>query len=95
MERRISLKEAFRESGYGLKPVDNPNLKNVEILMLEFNGRSKTASGRITKTLTDFEILKLFWEDFLTKEGVKRLEIKNVQPSINNIHQIVETFLEE
>lgn len=95
LERRISLKEAFRESGYGLKPVDNPNLKNVEILMLEFNGRSKTASGRITKTPTDFEILKLFWEDFLTKEGVKRLEIKNVQPSINNIHQIVETFLEE
>lgn len=93
LDRQIPLKEAFQQSGYGLKPVNNPNLKNVEVLMLEFNGRSKTASGRITKTPTDFEILKLYWEDFLTKEGVKKVEIKNVQPSTENINQIVKEFL--
>ena len=93
LDRKIPLKEAFQQSGYGLKPVNNPNLKNIEILMLEFNGRSKTASGRITKDPTDYEILKLFWEDFLTKEGVKKVEIKNVQPSTENINQIVKEFL--
>ena len=95
LDKKISLEEAFQQSGYGLKPVNNPNLKNVEVLMLEFNGRSKTASGRITKTPTDFEILKMYWEDFLIREGVKKMEIKNVQPSTDNIHQIVKAFLEE
>ena len=90
---KISLKEAFKQSGFGIEPVHNPNLKNVEVLMLELNGRSKTASGRITKTPTDFEILKLFWEDFLNKEGVKKIEIKNVQPSTDNINIIVKEFL--
>ncbi|MBO2546007.1 hypothetical protein J0871_16440 [Salegentibacter sp. BDJ18] len=95
LENRISIEEAFEQSGYGLKPVNNPNLKDLEVLMLEFNGRSKTVSGRITKTPTDFEILKLFWEDFLKNEGVKKVAIKKTQPSTDNINQIVKEFLEE
>ncbi|TRO66946.1 hypothetical protein [Christiangramia sabulilitoris] len=95
LETKMSLKEAFKASGYKIKPVNNPNLKGVEVLMLELNGRSKTKSGRITKTPTDFEILKLYWKDFLTREGVKKIEIKNVQPSTDNINQIVKAFLEE
>lgn len=95
LESDITLKEAFKNSGFGIKPVNNPNLNGVEVLMLEFNGRSKTKSGRITKSPTDFQILKLFWEDFLLKEGVNKVAIKNVQPSTDNINTIVKEFLAE
>ncbi len=95
LQTKVSLQEAFEQSGFGITPVNNPNLKNIEVLMLEINGRSKTASGRITKTPTDYEILKLFWDDFLIREGVKKVAIKNVQPSTSNINQIVKEFLKD
>lgn len=90
---KVSLKEAFLNSGFSLKPVNNPNLKNIEFLFLEINGRSKSISGRITKTPSDYEILKLFWEDFMEKEGVEKYAIKNVQTSTDDISLIVKKFL--
>ena len=95
LEKETSLEVAFEDSGFGILPVNNPNLKDIEVLMLELNGRSKTRTGRITKTPTDFEILKLFWEDFLRGEGVKEIAIRNVQPSTDHIKQIIAEFLEE
>ena len=95
LDEDITIEEAFKQSGYRIKPVNNQNLNGVEILMLEFNGRSKTETGRITKTPTDFEILKLFWKDFLQREGVEHIAIKKAQPSTDKINQIVKEFLAE
>ena len=93
LDEKISIEEAFKKSGYGIEPVNNPNLKNIEFLILEINGRSKTKTGRITKTPSDFEILQLFWKDFLEREGVKKYAIKNTQPSTDKISQIIKKFL--
>ena len=76
-----------------LKPVNNPNLENIEFLILEINGRSKTKTGRITKSPSDFEIFKLFWSDFLEREGVTNYAVKNVQTSSDDINLIIRNFL--
>lgn len=93
LEEKVSLKEAFENSGFGIEPVNNPNLKNIEFLLLEINGRSKTKTGRITKTPSDFEILKVFWVDFLENEGAKKVSVKNVQTSTDDINLILKKFL--
>lgn len=93
LDENIPIEEAFRESGFGIKPVNNPNLQDVEILILEINGRSKTKTGRITKSPSDFEIIKLFWENFLENEGVRKYAVKNVQTSTDDINLIIRKFL--
>lgn len=94
-DQYTSMKEAFKSSGYGIKAVNNPNLNNVEFLLLEINGRSKSSSGRITENITDYEILKLFWEDFLYSEGAEKVEVVKVASSSSEIESVVSSFLEE
>ena len=42
-----NAKAFFSKSGYGIVPVQNENLKDVEVLMLEVYDRSKSESGRV------------------------------------------------
>lgn len=87
------LKQVFKESGYGITPVKNPNLKNAEILLLELYDRSKTKSGYITQYPSDFQILKLFWEDFFEKSGVARYEVVETVSSVDEAGSIFDAFI--
>lgn len=87
------LIEVFKNSGFGLTPVVNENLSNIEILMLEVYDRSKDKGGRITKQPSDFEILKLFWNDFFEKSGAKRFEIRETCSSEADLETILNSFI--
>lgn len=87
------LKAVFKESGYGITPVKNPNLKNAEVLMLELYDRSKTKSGYITQYPSDFQILKLFWEDFFEQSGVAKYEVVETGSSVDEASQIFDAFI--
>ncbi|WP_179352193.1 hypothetical protein [Winogradskyella vidalii] len=84
-----NLKDFFKTSGYGIIPIDNENLKNTEILVSELYDRSlNRTTGSQTVSPNDFEILTLFWEDWLKQSGVKHYKILDTANS-------KEEFLEE
>lgn len=83
----------FKEHNYGIVKVDNPNLAHVEVLALEFYDRSLTASGTPTVYPSDWEILKLFWSDWLEKSGVKRYEIRPIATSQQEVEEAILKFI--
>lgn len=90
-----SLEAAFESSGYGLTPVANNSLADIEILMLEVYDRSKDASGRLTREPSDFEILNLFWSDFFKKSGVKRYKIVEACSSEAQLEASLRAFIQD
>lgn len=84
----------FSEEGYGITPVQNELLKEVEILVLEIDDRSLNESGNSTKEISDYKIIKLFWEDWLTKSGVKRFELFTKASSKSEVQDHVNKFLQ-
>ncbi|MBS9525849.1 hypothetical protein KI659_17645 [Litoribacter alkaliphilus] len=87
------LKQFFEKNGYGIVPVDNPILENVEILALEFNDRSLDHAGNATVYPTDYEILELFWTDWMEKSGVKRFKMKRTLTSEMDAEQEILGFM--
>lgn len=69
-----NLKQFFNKEKYGLVPVENEKLKNLEVLGLEFYERSETKNGNILRTPSDLEIITLFWEDWMRQSKVKRFK---------------------
>jgi hypothetical protein len=84
----------FTKYGYGLVTLDNPILKDVEVLAVEFYDRSLTLSGNATVHPTDGEILELFWNDWMMKSGVKKFKSCKIASSVdefmNEFHQFAE-----
>lgn len=64
----------FKNSDYGIIPVNNSLLKNCKVLVLELYDRSRV-NGVTTESPTDLEIMKLFWEDWLEKSQVEKSNI--------------------
>lgn len=87
------LKEVFINSGYGLTPVSNNYLSDVEVLLVEVYDRSKNSSGRITKEPSDYEILKLFWTDFFEKSGAKKFRIVETCSSEAELEGFISSFI--
>ncbi len=77
------LKTFFHKYGYGLVPIDNPILKDVEVLAVEFYDRSLTLSGNATTHPTDGEILKLFWNDWMKSSGVKKFKSCKITSTVD------------
>lgn len=81
----------FNKHGYGLVPLDNSILKDVEVLAVEFYDRSLTPSGNATVHPTDGQILELFWNDWMMKSGVKKFKSYKISSSvedfIHNFHE--------
>jgi hypothetical protein len=78
--RGKDLKTYFEESGYGIIPLNNPILKYVDVLVLEMYDRS-LGMGGATKSPTDMEIMKVFWEDWLKKSGVPKVGLLPITPT--------------
>jgi hypothetical protein len=87
------IAETFRKSNYGIVPASNPHLKDVEVLALEFYDRSKTKGGNSTKYPNDFQINKLFWEDYLKNSGVKKFKIVEAKSFKGDIEKIIKDFV--
>ena len=88
-----NMKSFFEENGYGIVPLTNKNLENLEVLVLELYDRSLTKSGNATIHPTDADIIKLFWTDWLTKSKVKRFELKSCFSSEKQAKQAIKEFL--
>lgn len=71
----------LRHKELQIKPIQNANLKDLEILVLELSDRSLTKSGEATVHPTDGEIIKIAWTDWLNKSNVKRFELHSTFPS--------------
>lgn len=59
---------------FAIRAVNNPLLKNLHVLVLEIYDRTESNQGA-TVHPTDTEIIKLFWKDWLSRSGVKEVEI--------------------
>jgi hypothetical protein len=74
-DRSESLQAFFNRNRYGITPANNPQLRGAEVLVLEADDRSLTKTGNSTFFPTDFEIMRLFWEDWMKKSGVRHFEV--------------------
>lgn len=83
----------FQKNDYGIMPLKNDHLKNVEILVLEMYDRSLTKDGNATVHPTDGEIMKLFWSDWLTKANVKRFKLVDIASSEYEMEKVILNFL--
>jgi len=78
---------------FRIKPVNNPYLNNLEILVLELYDRSKTIGGAATVQPTDMEIIKLFWSDWLKNSKVKKFELHPIANSKEEVEKSIISFL--
>ncbi|RXJ51096.1 hypothetical protein [Gelidibacter gilvus] len=90
------LKTFFKEKEYGIIPVENPNLKNVEIFVCELYDRSlDTRSGSQRLIPTDFDIMKIFWQDWLEESGFKNIKIEAKVNSVDEFQTHLMAFINE
>ena len=90
------MKKFFHQQGYGLIPVKNEALKNLEVFAVEFYDRSLSkTSGNNTILPDDYDILKLFWEDWLTNSQVKKFKIYERFAEINELERAFKNFILE
>jgi hypothetical protein len=87
------MHEFFMEHSYGIVPIKNLYLKNIEVLVLELDDRSLTPTGNATVHPTDAEIIELFWSDWLTKSDVKRFELHACFDDIKTANETINSFL--
>lgn len=76
-----------------IKPVKNPNLKNLEILVLELYDRSLSPQGSATVHPTDMEIMKLLWTNWLQQSNVKKFELHPYAISRDEVEKIILNFI--
>ncbi|MCL7987627.1 hypothetical protein M8998_06720 [Sphingobacterium sp. lm-10] len=87
------MKAFFGQEGYGIIPVENPLLKNLNVLVMEMYDRSIDSSGRAKYHPSDWEILQLFWSDWLTQSGVKSYKLLPTASSKQEAMRHVQDFL--
>jgi hypothetical protein len=78
---------------FRIKPVQNDNLKNLEVLVMELYDRSKSKGGGATVQPTDMEIMKLYWTDWLQQSKVKRFELHPFANSRDEAEKIILNFV--
>lgn len=88
-----SLEAFFAKNNYGLIPLENNALLHLEVLAVEFYDRSQNKGGGQGVQPDDYEILKLFWEDWLKKSKVKRYEIHEYVDSVEEFETIWKKFI--
>ena len=88
-----TFKQFFIDKGYGITEVDNLLLSQTEILVMELDDRSVNNNGNATEDITDLDIIKLFWSDWLTKSKVKKFELHGKAGSLNELQGHINRFL--
>lgn len=80
---------------FKIKPANNSNLKNLEVLVLEMYDRSLSPSGSATMHPTDMEIIRVIWTDWLKTSGVSRFELRPTASSPQEINEFIINYLRE
>jgi hypothetical protein len=88
----VDLNTFFKKNNYGLVPLKNPVLNNLNVLAVEFYDRSLTEYGNASVHPTDGEILSLFWNDWMKKSGVKRFKSCKITSSVDEFMQVFHEF---
>ncbi|WP_282036468.1 hypothetical protein [Saccharicrinis aurantiacus] len=86
------MKTFFNENEYGIVPVENEYLKDIEVIVMELYDRSLTETGNATVYPTDNDIIELFWNDWLTKSGVKRFELHSCFEDVKSANRAIRHF---
>ena len=89
------MKAFFEENNYGIEPVKNDLLKDLEVIVVEMYDRSLADSGSQRKIPNDLDILKLFWADWLQKSGVKRHKLLGTVNSVDEFEKNIISFIED
>lgn len=84
----------FKDNGYGIIPVDNPLLQDLHVVVMEIYDRSKDSKGGATLHPSDWDILKLYWSDWLTQSKVKSFELLPLANSKEQAFNNIKSFLE-
>ena len=87
------MKQFFDQNDYGIVPVKNESLSKLDVILLEAYDRSLDRSGNATVYPADFEIMKLFWEDWMTKSGVGSFEIHRTAATEEEAIQTIKKFV--
>jgi hypothetical protein len=88
-----NLKAFYEKKGYGIVPAQNPNLKNLEVLVLQMEDRSLNKAGNATVYPTDMEIMELFWSDWLKKSNIKRFQLRPALASEAETEKVILDFM--
>jgi len=93
----LNLEEYFKRNGWGITPLSNKLLKNdVKILVMQLFDRGAT-NGKNINFPSDLEIIKLFWNDWMIKSGIKKENFKLLSTyevtNSNQIEKIYQDFL--
>lgn len=87
------MKAFIKSSDFGITPVNNPNLKELEVIVMEMYDRSLDQAGNATVHPTDYEILQVFWEDWLEESGVKRYSFRPCLSTKEEVDRVLEDFI--
>jgi len=82
--RQANALSSFDKDGYGFIPAQN-NLSNLEVLVLEIAPPDNHAE--------DYDILKKYWEKWLTEMKVKKFQVVKTDLPVNT-ENIIKLFLE-
>jgi hypothetical protein len=88
-----TIEQFFTDEGYGITPIMNPLLKEIEIIVMELDDRSVNQNGNATEDISDMDIIKLFWSDWLTKSGVKKYELYSKAASESEVDNNIKDFI--
>lgn len=77
---------------FSIKTLINPLLKDLEVLVLEMYDRTETNGGASIQP-TDMEIMKIFWNDWLKRSGVKRKELHPIFSNKAEAGKVIMKFL--
>ena len=92
----MDLKSFFYKKNYGIIPVKNKELKNVEIFVCELYDRSlNRRTGSRTVIPSDFDIMKIFWADWLEKSGFKKFKLVEKVSNVDEFQASFMSFLNE
>jgi len=87
------MKAFFKKNNYGIIPLTNKHIENLNILVLEMCDRSLTSSGNASVYPTDADVMELFWTDWLRNSNVKSLELKRCFPDGRRAERTIKNFI--
>lgn len=92
-DKNESLEMFFARNRYGIIPVDNPYLKSFDVLLMQADDRSLSPTGNATVFPTDYDIMQLFWSDWMKKSGVQHFEMHPIARDTHEAEQIILSFM--
>lgn len=90
-----NLEKFFIDNNYGIIPIENEQLQNLEVIVVEMYDRSLSNSGNQTQIPNDLEIMNLFWSDWLEESGVKKFKLLGTVNSDDEFIENIISFIEE